>query len=283
MRRLVLASLILLTGNYLACSDGVSHRDGWVIKNQFDQVMTLRVGEMAYYLPEGMKIGFVQTIHDSRCPMDAYCLVAGGARIQLLLIKSGYDTAVVTPAITGNGVDSASIDSLSIEALGYRVSLLQLDPYPQDLEPPHPDEYAATIEVAALNGNGHQESVIITDIPPDSILLDPYWLDGIEVSGNMLYIAVRYGGGCKPHDFELFMSPAAFMESDPVQANLYLRHDSNGDMCEAIISEPLAFDVSAIAALFVSQYPGAEGRVLLNMHELVGDDYTSHQSVLYTF
>jgi hypothetical protein len=50
------------------------------------------------------------------------------------------------------------------------------------------------------------------------------------------------------------MSPASFSESDPVQANLYLRHDANGDACRALIQRSLYFDLSPISGLHEDIY-----------------------------
>jgi len=275
--------LVLAAGVYLSCSDGVSHLGELTDRETFDGVMILHVGESVHYVPENLKIGFKQTTYECRCPMNAYCFWSGMARIQLWFLKSELDTAFATPAIIGNGEDSNSVRYLSAEVLGYRASLLRLDPYPQDFDSPDPDEYIATIKVETIDGDSHSARVIITDNPPESVLLDPYWVDALSIDGDMLSVDVHYAGGCKPHRFELYMSPAAFAETYPAQADLYLRHDSNGDMCEAVVSEVVTFDVTPIAALFTNQYPESQGKVQLNVHEFTGDDYTSHQSILYMF
>ena len=41
-----------------------------------------------------------------------------------------------------------------------------------------------------------------------------------EHIGNILQLKVSHSGGCGEHDFALFMSPATFTESNPVQASL---------------------------------------------------------------
>ena len=69
--------------------------------------------------------------------------------------------------------------------------------------------------------------VIITNQPPDSIQLDPFDLEGIHIAGDTITLDITYSGGCKEHGFSLYMSPAAFLESYPVQANLYLLHDGH--------------------------------------------------------
>ena len=72
------------------------------------------------------------------------------------------------------------------------------------------------------------------------------------------------GGGGIRHEFALYMSPAAFAESHPVQASLYLAHDKNGDGARAIIRDTLAFDISPIADLYELQY-GRRDDIILNV------------------
>ena len=62
------------------------------------------------------------------------------------------------------------------------------------------------------------------------------------------------------------MSPAAFLESHPVQANLYLRHNSNGDLCEALINENVSFNLRPIAELYKSLY-GQYDEIIINVFE----------------
>ena len=62
------------------------------------------------------------------------------------------------------------------------------------------------------------------------------------------------------------MSPVAFLESYPVQANLYLRHNSNGDACEALINDDLTFNLRPIAELHKTVY-GKYDEIVLNVYE----------------
>lgn len=268
---------------YLGCSDGPSKPTGTAGTDSFKEVATLGVGDTVNYPHEGLKIGFEKTVSDSRCPLDAYCFWAGMARVKLWLLKTNAETATATPAILGTGEDAESIRNLSVTVLGYRISLLELNPYPQNFDPIEPGEYVTTIEVEAIDGERYVPEVEIADLPIDSILFDPYSIDTLQLDGDILTLTAGYSGGCADHDFVLCMSPAAFLESYPVQANLYLRHDSHGDMCEALISEVLEFDLRPVASLFQYYYPGSEGMVYLNVHAFNGEDCTIYRRVLYAF
>lgn len=108
--------------------------------------------------------------------------------------------------------------------------------------------------------------VIITDQPPDAIQLDPFDLESVEIVGDSITLHVTYSGGCREHYFSLYMSPAAFLESYPVQANLYLRHNSNGDACEVLINDDLTFNLRPIAELHKTAY-GKYDEIILNVYE----------------
>jgi len=116
--------------------------------------------------------------------------------------------------------------------------------------------------------------VIITNQPPNAIQLDPFDLEDIEISGDTITLNITYSGGCKEHGFSLYMSPAAFLESYPVQANLYLRHNSNGDTCEVFISESVSFNLRPIAELYKTAY-GKYDELILNVYEYKSNDKMS--------
>jgi hypothetical protein len=99
-------------------------------------------------------------------------------------------------------------------------------------------------------------SVIITDEHPDSIQLRPFDLQNVSIDGDTISIGLQYGGGCRDHEFSLYMSPAAFAESTPVRASLYLWHEDNEDPCDALLSQEVLFDLRPIAELFRQQYGG---------------------------
>ncbi len=69
----------------------------------------------------------------------------------------------------------------------------------------------------------------------------------------------------------LCISPATFFESYPAQANLYLRHDSNGDACEALISEDISFNLRPVALLYKKIY-GQFDEIVINVFEYKSND-----------
>lgn len=80
----------------------------------------------------------------------------------------------------------------------------------------------------------------IQDIKSDDFNMQKVWIEG-----DVLKINVRYGGGCEKHDFKLYWN-GIVARSYPGQTTIHLKHDANGDSCEALISETLEFDLTAI-------------------------------------
>jgi hypothetical protein len=63
----------------------------------------------------------------------------------------------------------------------------------------------------------------------------------LDASKQNLLIDVRYGGGCKKHEFSLQLQGC--LESFPVQCKAQLLHKHNNDFCEAMISETVVISL----------------------------------------
>jgi hypothetical protein len=98
--------------------------------------------------------------------------------------------------------------------------------------------------------------VQIIDAPPDSLQLDSFDLKAMTINGDALVVDLVHGGGCREHFYALFMSPSVFLESYPVQANLYLRHNANGDLCKALLHPQICFDLRPVAEQYFKFYQG---------------------------
>ena len=83
---------------------------------------------------------------------------------------------------------------------------------------------------------------------------DSFVLNSASVSSHVLTLSVSYSGGCRKHEFVL--TAGAFVESGPIQLDLVLTHDANGDTCEAFPTEQLRYDLTPIR----ERYRGAYGR-----------------------
>jgi hypothetical protein len=142
-----------------------------------------------------------------------------------------------------------------------------------DVETPE----AQRIDFTVSGNAGHSGNfVIITEQPPDSLQLDPFSLRSLSISGDTLTMTITHGGGCKEHNYTLFMSPGVFLESYPVQANLFLRHEDNDDACDALITATLKFNLRPVADLYQYYYRGKD-EIIINAFDY---DQTSPGSKL---
>ncbi len=118
---------------------------------------------------------------------------------------------------------------------------------------------------ALMETVGKGAKIELSEQQAGELVLHEYKLSNAAIEGNYLLLTVRYPGGCEQHDFNLFMAPNVFMESNPVQASLILRHDNHGDNCEAMLSRQIGFDLTPLIDLYKSQYNGRTDPVILNI------------------
>jgi len=79
----------------------------------------------------------------------------------------------------------------------------------------------------------------------DSLARDPIYIHEAFVDGNCLQIKVSYSGGCKTHTIDLArMHP--WTASSSAVPTFEIRHNANGDMCEAYFTKELRFDLTSL-------------------------------------
>jgi len=88
--------------------------------------------------------------------------------------------------------------------------------------------------------------------------MDPWTFRSHAIHGDTLTLSIQYGGGCRVHRFALLVNPA-FRESHPVQVSARLAHDADGDMCRALISEDLRFDLGPLRRHYQAAYGSGPG------------------------
>ncbi len=97
---------------------------------------------------------------------------------------------------------------------------------------------------------------------------DPVTIVEVRVEGDALSIDVEYGGGCEDHHFSLQQS-GVFRESYPVQTDLSLTHDANGDLCRALVSRTLEFDLTPLKTLYQRSYATESGIIEVSLYAAV--------------
>ncbi len=73
----------------------------------------------------------------------------------------------------------------------------------------------------------------------------PFQLLSTECIGDTLILEVQYGGGCETHDWKLSTN-RLWLKTMPPKMNLHLEHDSHNDMCRALITEKLYFNLAPL-------------------------------------
>lgn len=96
----------------------------------------------------------------------------------------------------------------------------------------------------------------------DGLPADAITINEGAVSGDRLTLNVSYSGGCGEHRFALCWD-GAFLESDPVQAAMTLRHDSGGDTCEAYITHDIDIDLTLLRERYEAAYQTDSGTIAL--------------------
>jgi hypothetical protein len=196
------------------------------------------------------------------------------------LLSAGSNPITVTASIPGFVMANDSAQQLPVRAGNYTITLQQLDPYPTIHVQPNIEATATVLIQGPTLDEPTVPPVRITDLPPCEIQIAPFVLDSVAIVADTMNLRIFHGGGCEQHYYFLYMSPAAFMESYPVQANIYLRHIDNDDMCEAWIGADLKFNLRPIADLYQVSYGGLDP-IRLNVHEYTGSDSARVVSVIY--
>ncbi len=112
-----------------------------------NDVWTLGAKEYASGAAGFHRILFDSVLTDSRCPTGALCVWEGMAAARFRILPTVKDTVSITLNIRGYTMRADTARHLPLDTLGYRFTLLQLDPYPSIGVTIHPGDYAATIRI----------------------------------------------------------------------------------------------------------------------------------------
>lgn len=276
---------------FLQCSDSPYKPETLYVYlgNHFDLVYK----QSAVVINQNLKITFLGQRADTRCYGDPSCVDPGFVEVDIRVQSTTAGSTELTLGKYGLSWTNES-SALAETWNGYNFELHAARPDPYELSlmkpatSPLPD-WRITLRVVEESPKPDLvEPVTPVSFTPIQISLDPFDLDSLSIVADTLFLHIAHGGGCKQHYFYLYMSPAAFAESNPVQASLYLRHDSNGDNCRencqderCWISTTLRFELTPIAALHQIVY-GSNGPILLNVYDYFIDTPDRKLQVLYS-
>ncbi len=153
--------IALVLAGTLACGGSPSQPSPLPIGEPFE----LRVGRTAE-LADDVSVRFMEVSSDSRCPMDAVCVVAGEAIVRIIVVQRGVvpppgmslnlirifingltDPPCVTRPGSVDCVLRTSSGKAIIETETHTITLLQLAPYPRAATPIPPGDYVGTFIV----------------------------------------------------------------------------------------------------------------------------------------
>jgi len=114
-----------------------------------DEPFWLEFGQVKVLPPDNLRIEFRQLLEESRCPSDVICVWEGRARIGLLL-QTPADSIQVELLLPGFATQADTLAHQPVDTLGYRMTLMQLDPYPNTQRRPQNSDYKALLKISRL-------------------------------------------------------------------------------------------------------------------------------------
>ncbi|MEM1094514.1 MAG: hypothetical protein AAGJ10_07915 [Bacteroidota bacterium] len=108
-----------------------------------------------------------------------------------------------------------------------------------------------------------QDRVLIVDAFAADTPMDPVDVDSAWVANDSLYLDVGYSGGCAEHDFRLYgMRTLSLITIFPPEGSVLLSHDSNGDRCEAYVTEQISFGITLLLDAWGQDHDGPVNAML---------------------
>ena len=102
--------------------------------------VTLAPGNSVWISGTPLRVQFIGVTGDNRCPADAVCILGGDALVNIHVEDSRRMAAYQLH--TGDSLRG------SVKHAGFRIELVQLQPYPFSSRTIRPEEYRATLKVS---------------------------------------------------------------------------------------------------------------------------------------
>ena len=136
--------LLMICFSLLGCKH---HNDGFLpdtersITANLGQAFDIKVGQEATISSQQLLLKFLSVSEDSRCPIGTNCVWEGNGKVNIKLTAQGH---------TSVAIELNTAKSLPSEAtyLSYKISLLDLQPYPSAGRTIQQSEYIATVTVS---------------------------------------------------------------------------------------------------------------------------------------
>ena len=80
----------------------------------------------------------------------------------------------------------------------------------------------------------------------NSLNIDPITIISTKVNGDILELTLQYGGGCQEHQVDLALIQPECGTPPLPPPTFEVRHNANGDVCKALITNEYSFNISGI-------------------------------------
>lgn len=262
--RLMPALAFALLALTISCSNDTSapvDRD-YAIVPDLDRIVEVGIDQSIFIAPEQLRITFAE-VTDSRCPIGAVCFWEGEGIAELHLRKNDGREAVVTPTIRPGG-DPDRDAWLKAYAFGLRITLLELEPFPDIDRPYDRSRYRARLRIERVGDPAPCLDVEFDRYPPNRCGA-PLWLDEVSIEDDRLVVSSSFSGGCGEHGFALIAS-RTFTGIDPPTIECWFAHYNIDDACRAIVSETVCFDLRRVGEFCDGLFGGC-AEIVIRVHE----------------
>ena len=136
--------------------------------------------------------------------------------------------------------------------------------------------YPTQIEITCIEQIGETNCTPLTmgTYDDDYLPADEVGINSTTIEGDCLFISITHSGGCEDHIYELVEMPI-FCGTPPIPPTmLQLRHDSNNDQCEALITSTISFDLSSLQI---------EGDNSIDISLTINGDNNYNESLTYLY
>jgi len=276
MKQLMLAFMAAaLIAAALACGDDEKNPTGPV--STVDTVtspFTIRFGRTVYVEPYDLTVTF-DSLYDNRC---SRCYWLGVARIRLEVVTPQGDRhGVVMIRYGGPGRPDSTV-VLYTDSAKYTFTLGDLMSTDTTGWPHH---YRAEISVAPYDAPDPVVGPVVrTRMPIPELGSDPFDVDSAWIDGSLLHVKFAYGGGCKEHNFWVYMVPEAFGDLGTPLTRLFPSHYANDDFCRAYVHEELVFDLQPVIDRYYEIF-GDYGDFIIDLYEMPRGTYELKTSLHY--
>ncbi|HAH25187.1 MAG TPA: hypothetical protein DCL77_15755 [Prolixibacteraceae bacterium] len=102
----------------------------------------------------------------------------------------------------------------------------------------------------------------------DSLKTDAINLLDVKMEDNCLQLTLQYDGGCKDHKVDLALILPEKVTLPLLSPTFEIRHNSNNDVCKALITNNYSFDISGIkeagkhSTNFILAYKKTSGTII---------------------